>query len=380
MELRYLQTISINLRSINIQKIKSIFMENKNPENIEIAGLRFGNKQKAMLIAELSANHDQNLKQALSLVDIASEAGWDCIKLQTYNADSLSIPSKHPSMSVDAKWGKTNLYELYKSAAMPMEFHEPIFSKARSKGLIPFTSIYDPKDLDFTEKLDCEIYKIASFELTFDDLLANVSKTNKPIIISTGMANFGEIEHALEIVYKNGSSPVILLHCCSSYPAPLNELNLRAMNKMKQTFNKLIGFSDHTIGALASLTAVAMGAVAIEKHFTNDVQRNGPDHRFSATLPILKEISDGVKEIHLMKGSSKKHTTDAEKVSKSIGRRSAFAIKNLKAGDKISEKDFRFVRPAAGIPPTEKKSIIGSILLNNIPMGYPIKYDDIKND
>ena len=345
--------------------------------NIQLENKILGINEKALLIAEVSANHDRDLDQALALVDIAADTGWDCLKLQTYSADSLTLRSNHPSMEIDAVWGKKTLHELYESACMPMEFHEPLFAKARDRGLLPFTSIYDPKDLDFIENLGCCIYKIASFELTFDALLACVAQTGKPIILSTGMATLNEVEHALEVLDKHGAAYVVLLHCCSSYPAPAEQINLRAMNTLGETFGKTVGYSDHTVGSMAAITAAAMGAVAIEKHFTNDTTRTGPDHRFSATPEIMREISSGIEQIHVLKGSAEKHTTDAEIISREKGRRSAFATKDLKAGHIITNNDFRFVRPNAGIPANEPNAVIGQPLVRAIAAGHPITLQDV---
>jgi len=344
---------------------------------LTIEGKPIGPGEKALLIAEVSANHDRDLDQALALVDIAADAGWDCLKLQTYNADTLTIPSNHPSMKVDPVWGKENLYELYQSAGMPMEFHEPLFARARERGLLPFTSIYDPHDLDFIENLGCSIYKVASFEMTYDDLLVAVASTKKPLILSTGMATMDEVAHALEVLDNAGSGEVILLHCCSSYPAPLNQINLNAMAAMGQEFHRMVGFSDHTEGSIGPLTAVAMGAVAVEKHYTNDPTRTGPDHRFSATPDILREIADGVAAIHALQGDGIKKTTEAESVSKALGRRSAFAIRDLAEGTVLTDEDFRFVRPGAGIPANEPEAVRGKRLQNAVPQGHPITKSDI---
>mgnify|MGYP001814633608 CR=1 FL=1 len=282
---------------------------------LTIEGKTIGPDAPAFLIAEVSANHDRDLDQALAIVDIAADAGWDALKLQTYSPETLTMRSDHPSMQIDKVWGTTNLWDLYTGAAMPMEFHAPLFARARERGLVPFTSIYDPMDLDFIESIDCPIYKIASFEMTFDDLLIAVAGTKKPLILSTGMATPDEISHALEVLDRAGSGEVILLHCCSSYPAPLDEINLNAMAATGQRFGRMTGFSDHTIGSIGPLTAAAMGAVAIEKHYTNDPTRNGPDHRFSATPEIMAEIAQGVRDIHALKGSAEKQTTKAEEVS-----------------------------------------------------------------
>ncbi|WP_108483645.1 N-acetylneuraminate synthase family protein [Oceaniglobus ichthyenteri] len=344
---------------------------------LTLEGKTIDREAKPLLIAEISANHDRDLDQALALVDIAADAGWDCLKLQTYNADSLTIPSDHPSMKIDPVWGHENLYALYQSAGMPMEFHEPLFARARERGLLPFTSIYDPRDLDFIESLGCAVYKVASFEMTYDDLLRAVAGTGKPLILSTGMATMDEVAHALEVLDTANSGPVVLLHCCSSYPAPLDQINLRAMTAMGDVFRRMVGFSDHTIGSRGPLAAAAMGAVAIEKHFTNDPTRKGPDHRFSATPDVMTEIATGVAEIHAARGTGLKQTSGAEQVNKSIGRRSAFAIRDLSKGDILTDEDFRFIRPNAGIAPTEAAKVRGATLARDVQRGHPIVWDDL---
>lgn len=345
--------------------------------SLSIEGKAIGPDAPTFLIAEVSANHDRDLEQALALVDIAADAGWDSLKLQTYTPETLTMQSDHRSMQIDKVWGTTNLWDLYVGAGMPMEFHEPLFSKARDRGLLPFTSIYDPMDLDFIEGLDCPIYKVASFEMTYDDLLVAVAQTKKPLILSTGMATLDEIDHALEVLDKHGSGDVVLLHCCSSYPAPFDDINLNAMVTMGDRFGRMTGFSDHTIGSIGPLTAAAMGAVAIEKHFTNDPDRDGPDHRFSATPEVMHEIAHGVRDIHALKGTSEKRTTPAEEVSKQIGRRSAYAQRDLAKGHVIAAQDFRFIRPSAGIPPTDRSGVEGKALARDVPKGHPITYEDL---
>jgi len=346
--------------------------------HLTLEGKTISPEARPLLIAEISANHDRDLDQALALVDIAADAGWDCLKLQTYDADSLTLRSDHPSMRIDPVWGKATLYELYQSAGMPMEFHIPLFQRARERGLLPFTSIYDPRDLDFIESLGCSVYKIASFEMTYHDLLYAVAGTGKPVILSTGMATMDEVAHALAVLDRGNSGQVVLLHCCSSYPAPFDQINLRAMTAMGDAFGRMVGFSDHTIGSRGPLAAAAMGAVAIEKHFTNDPARPGPDHRFSATPDVMAEIATGVAEIHALRGSPEKHTTEAEKVSMAIGRRSAFALADLPAGHRISPADYRFVRPSAGIPPTDSAALSDARLARAVGLGQPIRYEDLE--
>ncbi len=345
---------------------------------LTVEGKRIGAQEKSFLIAELSANHDGDLDQALALVDLAADAGWDAFKLQTYTADTLTVNSTHPSLAVDPVWGFTNLYELYQNAAMPMEFHAPLFQRVRERGMLPFTSVYDPMDLPFAEDLGCSIYKIASFEMTFDDLLVEIAQTGKPIIMSTGMAELKEVDHAINVLTKANAGEVILLHCVSAYPTPFEEVNLTAMDALRARYGKLVGFSDHTIGAQASILAAAMGAVAIEKHITNDTTRKGPDHRFSATPDVLAEIATGVEAAAIARGNGQKHTSGSEEVSKAVGRRSAFSLRDLKAGEVLEQTDFRFVRPGAGIPPNDKDAVMGARLLRDIPKGHPITYDAVE--
>ena len=351
-------------------------MNNPN-EVISINQFRIGKHERTLLIAEISANHDKDLDQAIELVDLTANSGWDCVKFQTYSADSLTVKSKHSSLIIDPVWGKSNLYDLYNSAAMPVEFHQPLFDRAREKSLLPFTTVYDPRDLDFVEALGCELYKIASFELTYDDLLAQIGATRKPVILSTGMANLKEIERALEILEHNGTKTIILLHCCSAYPAPIDSVNLRSIETISNKFNRLVGFSDHTVGADVPIIASAMGAVVIEKHITNDVTRTGPDHRFSCSPQIMRKISAGVRKIQLARGSGIKDTQLVESNNKLLGRRSAFALRRLPAHHRIEEGDFRFVRPCSGIPANRKNELIGKRLVRSVDAFHPITFEDI---
>jgi sialic acid synthase SpsE len=344
---------------------------------IQIEHVTLGEGLKPFLIAELSANHDRDLDLALKLVDIAADAGWDCVKFQTYDADTLTVPSKHASMKIDPVWGTDNLYDLYNSAGMPMEFHAPLFARARERGLVPFTSVYDPRDMEFVESLGCAVYKIASFEMTFDDLLIEVAATGKPIIMSTGMANLGEVDHAMEVLDKHGAGPVVLLHCVSSYPAPVEEVNLASMATLRDRFARHIGFSDHTVGPDVAATAAAMGAVAIEKHFTDDMTRPGPDHRFSATPEILHEIAQRVEMLQIARGSATKDTAEAEADNRAAFRRSAFALRDLKVGEVLAYGDYRFVRPNAGVPVSDKPALINRRLARDVKQYDPIFYEDL---
>lgn len=231
--------------------------------------------------------------------------------------------------------------------------------------------------MDFIEDLGCGIYKIASFEMTFHDLLTAVASTKKPIILSTGMATEDEIAASLEVLDRAGSGPVVLLHCCSSYPAPVEEVNLAAMAAMRDRFGRMVGFSDHTIGATVPLAVAAMGAVALEKHFTDDTARPGPDHRFSATPEVLRQIATGVRDIHAALGDGVKRTTEAERASKAFGRRSAFALRDLAAGAALTPADFRFIRPNAGVPADRPEVMVDRRLKAAVKAGDPIREEDL---
>ena len=331
-----------------------------------------------LLIAEIGANHDKELNQALELVDIAANAGWNYLKLQTYSANSLTMETDHPSARVQKIWGHQTLYQLYNAASMPFEFHEPIMLRAKEKGLYPITTVYDPEDLTFTENLNFETYKVASFELTYDDLLMEIAKTKKKLILSTGMASMHEIEHALEILSIYNAGEVTLLHCCSSYPAEFEDINLNSMISLKKNFGKKVGFSDHTLGSLAALTACAMGATTIEKHFTNNTERPGPDHRFSATEDILREIAEGVHKIKKLQGSYEKKCSESELINREKGRRSAFAIKNIERGTIITRDMFRFIRPGVGVQANDISSLVGKKTNKYIQKGHPILYSDLE--
>lgn len=332
-----------------------------------------------LLIAEVSANHDKSFSQLSRLIELAHDTGWNCVKLQTFTADSLSIKTNHPSVTLNKEWGEGTLYDLYEQAAMPMHFHQPAFEKISELGMIPLTSIYDPRDLDFLEKLQCAVYKIASFELTYLDLLRAVADTKKDIILSTGMASIEEIKTSIDTI-KNRSenTKITLMHCISAYPTPTEEVNLGAIKTLQETFQLDVGFSDHTLGSEASILAYSLGAKVIEKHITNDNKRKGPDHRFSAEPDVLREVVSGIKRVKLLRGSGKKKLTHLENENKRLGRRSAFSTRVINKGERLTNENFRFVRPGVGIPADSKQKLIGRILNKKLNSGSPINWNDLE--
>lgn len=337
-----------------------------------------GDDAPAFLIAEISANHDKDLTQALSLVDLAAEAGFDAVKLQTYTPLSLTVPSDHPSARVDSIWGADRLFDLYSGAAMPMEFHKPLFEHIAARGMIPFTTLYDPRDLDFVEDLGNCLHKIASFEISHFPLLKAVAATGKPIILSTGTASLGEVEEALEVLEQAGSGPVILLHCCSAYPAPPKAASLRAIQTMRQAFGRPVGFSDHTIGPQIPLAAVALGACAIEKHITNDRSRPGPDHRFSADPQEMRDMVRYIRDVEQAFGDGRKTVKDVERVNRAAGRRSIYVVADVVAGEPLTHETIRVIRPGAGLHPRHFDEVVGRRARRDLKAGSPLLFEDIE--
>jgi len=344
---------------------------------VAIGGRRVGLGQPSLIVAEMSANHDQSLERALRLVDLAAEAGADAIKLQTYTPDTITINTEHPSARIDPVWGARNLYELYRKAYMPWEFHAPLFARAAERGILAFSSPFDRSAVELLEKLDAPAYKIASFELLHLPLLRDVARTGKPVILSTGMATMAEVGEALETLDAAGSGPVILLHCCSSYPATPESVNLGAMDTLRHAYGRPVGFSDHTVGTAIPLAAVARGACLIEKHFTDDPARPGPDHRFSASAAVLREMVAGIRAVEAAAGDGRKVMQASEKQNRDVGRRSIFACVDIAAGTKIAPDMVRIVRPGAGLAPRYLEVVIGRTASRFIRAGYPLTWGDL---
>jgi pseudaminic acid synthase len=344
---------------------------------IQIAGRNIGEGQPAFIVAEMSANHDQDLDQALDLVTVAAKAGVDAVKLQTYTPDSLTLPTSHSSAQVDPVWGAANLYELYKKASMPYEFHKPLLDRTRDHGMIGFSTAYDESAVDYLEALGVPAYKVASFELVHLPLLRRIGRTRKPVILSTGMASLGEIEEAVKALTAGGSVPFMLLHCCSAYPADPATVNLAAMRTLRQAFGCPVGFSDHTLGITVPIAAVTMGACMIEKHFTNDPQRHGPDHRFSLGPDDLRRMVEGIRAAEKAVGNGVKEMAACEAENREVGRRSLFAAVDIPSGSTIAEHMIRVVRPSAGLHPRYWEVVVGRVARKHIPAGWPITWDDV---
>ena len=344
---------------------------------VSIAGREIGPGQPCFVIAEMTANHDQDLDRALKLVDIAADAGCDALKLQTYTADTMTVTSGHPSTRVDPMWGHPDLYSLYRTASMPWEFHAPIFKRAAERGMIAFSSAFDATSVDLLESLQVPAYKIASFEMVDLPLLRKIAATGKPVILSTGMSTLAEVDEAVTTLRGCGCTELILLHCCSSYPAPPESVNLRAMDTMRTLYGTPVGFSDHTVGSAVAVAAAARGADVVEKHFTDDPSRPGPDHRFSVDQATLTRLVAEIRIAQSAIGSGVKQAQASEIESKRVGRRSLFSARALKAGEIIMAEDVRVVRPGVGLHPRYREIVIGRPARIDIPEGHPLTWDSV---
>ena len=328
------------------------------------------------IIAELSANHGGSIERAKNSIFEASKSGADAVKIQTYTPDTMTISSNKADFLIkDGIWSGNNLYDLYKSAYTPFEWHKELFSYAKEIGITIFSSPFDETAVDLLDSLNVPAYKVASFEIIDHPLIEYIAKKNKPIILSTGMASINEISEAIETIKKvNNNLDVMLLHCISSYPTTAAESNLNNILTLKKEFNVEVGLSDHTTDNLAAIVAIGIGAVAIEKHFKLDDRDCGPDSSFSLNIPELSKFIIDCKEAWRSKGTFEFQRSKYEKKN-TVFRRSLYFINDLKKGSTISEKDIKRIRPGYGLPPKFYKSIIGKKLSKDVERGDPVIWD-----
>jgi len=336
-------------------------------------------KGKTFLIAELSANHNQDINIAKDTIYAMKDSGADAVKLQTYTPDTLTIncDNEYFQIKQGTLWDGQTLYNLYKQAYTPWEWHYDLKELAEKLGLVFFSTPFDKTAVDFLEKLDVPIYKIASFEITDIPLIEYVAQKNKPMIISTGIAELQDIELAVATCKENGCEDITLLKCTSAYPAPLEEANLLTIPDMKKRFGVKVGLSDHTLGISVPIAAVALGAEVIEKHFILDKKLGGPDAAFSLEP---KEFSEMVKSIREVEKSLGKVTYEvSSKIEKNrVFARSLFVVKDIKAGEKFSEENVKSIRPGYGLHPKFLKDILGKKSKINIERGTPLKEEYIE--
>ena len=347
---------------------------------MKIKNIKIDINQPPIIIAEMSANHNRSLKKALRLVDEVKKSGVKFLKLQTYTPDTITINSKRKDFLINNKnsiWYGKNLYQLYRTAYTPWEWHYPIFQKAKELGIICFSTPFDPSAVDFLESLKVPAYKISSFEITDFPLIKKVAKTNKPIILSTGMASIKEINEAIRLIKQYGKSKFALLKCTSSYPADPKNINLKTIIDMRKKFKCEVGISDHTLGIGVAVASIPFQSTIIEKHFTLSRSDGGVDSKFSIEPDemkiLIKEVNSAWKAI----GKIKYGYTESEKKSLNH-RKSIYITKNMKKGERITENNIKVVRPAFGLHSKYFNKVIGLKLIKNVKSGTALKWELIR--
>jgi N-acetylneuraminate synthase len=347
----------------------------KNP--IKIDGLSIGLGHPPFIIAEMSGNHNQSLDRALEIVDSAAKSGAHAIKIQTYKPETMTLDIREGEFLInDSKslWFGASLYDLYSEGAIPWEWHEAIFERAKKNGMIAFSTPFDNSSVDFLESLGVPCYKIASFENTDLELIKNVAKKKKPIIISTGMATLGELEECVQTVRSAGCDDIVLLKCTSTYPASPSNTNLFTIPHLRTMFDVEVGLSDHTMGVGVSVASIALGATVIEKHFTLDRLDGGIDSQFSMNPDEMKSLTIEARRAWEALGAVTYGPTRAEEKSL-LFRRSLYAVQDIKEGELISAKNVRAIRPGLGLPPKYLSKILNKKVNRYVKKGSPITWD-----
>jgi len=345
-------------------------------KTIKIGDFSISESHPPFIIAEMSGNHNQSLDRALQIVDKAAESGAHAIKLQTYTADTMTMPGVFRIEDEKSLWNGRELYELYKEAYTPWEWHKQIFDHAKKLGLMAFSTPFDESAVDFLEDLGVQAYKIASFENTDIPLIKKVASKNKPVIISTGAANISDIDLAVNTLRSNGCNEIILLKCTSTYPSTPENTNILTIPHMSQLFNCQVGLSDHTMGIGVSVAAIALGARVIEKHFTLSREEGGVDSAFSIEPPELKNLVEETERAFLGLGKIQYGVQSSEKNSLNF-KRSIFASKNINIGEPLTLENTRIIRPGIGLAPKYYDMILGKCSRLEIKAGQPILWEMI---
>jgi len=336
------------------------------------------NNPSVFIIAELSANHNGSKEIAIETIKAAKRAGADAIKLQTYTADTITIDCHTDDFYINqGLWKGKYLYDLYKDAYTPWEWHAELFEAANKEGLICFSSPFDITAIDFLESLNNPIYKIASFEITDIQLIEYAAKKMKPMIMSTGVASLEDIQLAVDTCRKVGNNDITLLKCTSSYPAPIEEANLVMIKEMARHFNVKAGLSDHTIGSVVPITSVAMGATMIEKHFILDRNVGGPDASFSMNEEEFTQMVKAVRETEKAIGIIDYNLTEKQQKGRDFCR-SLYVVEDIKAGEVITEKNVRSIRPGFGMHPKFYREILGKRTRVDLFKGTPLDWNNIQ--
>jgi len=339
---------------------------------VEIDNRSISNNSPPYIIAELSANHNGSIVRAFESILAAKESGVDAIKIQTFTADTITIKSNRKEFQIEGGlWDGSTLYDLYKEAETPYEWHKPLFDYAKKIGVTIFSSPFDSTAVDLLEELNTPAYKIASPEIIDLPLIKYVAQTKKPMIISTGIANLVEISEAVETARENGCQDLVLLHCISGYPAPPEQSNLLTIPDLAEKFNVLSGLSDHTTGTTVATTSVALGACVIEKHFTLSRTDKGPDSEFSLEPNELRQLCQDAKTAWESLGFASYELKDSEKDAQKH-RRSLYVVKDVQQGENFTIENVRSIRPGLGLPPKYLNKVLSSKATCDIASGTPI--------
>lgn len=339
--------------------------------DIVIDGRPIGPVHPPYVIAEMSGNHNGDIERAKALIDAAKAAGADAVKLQTYTADTLTIPSSRPEFRINGGlWAGRTLHDLYREAHTPWAWHPELFAHARKTGITIFSSPFDDTAVELLQHLEAPAYKIASAEIVDWELLDAVARTGRPVIVSTGMATDTEIGEALGVLRAAGAHEIVLLHCISAYPTPLSEANLRRIPYLRERFGVHAGLSDHTMGIQAAQLAAALGASAVEKHFTLSRADGGVDSAFSLEKEELAAFTAALKEAHSALGSPDTEIAPSEEATLQF-RRSLYFVKPLKKGETITRAHVRSIRPGMGLPPRHLCDVLGKQAAADISEGTP---------
>jgi pseudaminic acid synthase len=344
---------------------------------IKIKNKFIGGNNPCYIIAEMSANHAGDFNRAKEIIHSAKESGADCIKIQTYTADTMTIDSDKEYFQIkQGTWKGENLYNLYKKAYTPWEWQAQLKEEAEKIDLDFLSTPYDKTAVDFLERLGVDFYKIASFEITDIPLIKYIASKNKPIIMSTGMASLEEIEEAVNAIKSQNNNNLCLLKCSSAYPAIPNDMNLKTMKHLEETFDVVVGLSDHSLGSVSAITAVAMGAKVIEKHFCISRKIENPDSSFSMEPDEFKKMVEDIRVVERAIGKISYDISEKEKINKNF-RRSIFVVKDIKKGEIFTENNIRVIRPAYGLLPKYYEEILGKKAIKDIERGTPLEWNMI---
>lgn len=343
-------------------------------QEIAIAGRRIGPDHPPYVICELSGNHNGELARALRMMEAAKATGADAVKLQTYTANTITLDHDGDQFRIKGGlWDGQRLYDLYQEASTPWDWHEALFAKGRELGITVFSSPFDKTAVDLLEGLGAPAYKVASFEVVDLPLVEYIASKRKPMIISTGLANLGEIQEVINTARKGGADGLVVLHCISAYPAPMEDANLRTIPNLAETFGVISGLSDHTMGTAASVAAVALGGSVIEKHFTLARADGGPDSAFSLEPAEFTRLVEDCKATWAALGAIRYDLKGSE-AGNIVYRRSLYVTRDVKAGETLTEANVRSIRPGYGLAPKHLPEVLGRRASRDLARGEPLAW------